>query len=354
MGWNLWLTHRISNLNEDLKKTSDNPTVQTVTKMQSAFTEIIDSSKDKVVDVVITFSSSTPSVYSGFIYKSDEEGNVYVLMNENAAANAQEIQVSFANGIMIPAELCGYNHYYDVAVLRCTPPFDIPVFSYGKADLSNEGEWMIALGSTQQTLQSGPVMIGILTSKSSTYASVVMHEGKDSLEVEIPVLQISGNLSRRISGGPLMNEAGEVIGIISGRLSSSMSDTSVVALPIDEIIFVADKIIAEEEISYDSLGYSFTQIRDLTSYQKNYYSIRLDQFTGLYIHGIDRKNSYTSLFPIAEGDILIKINNQEVNTIRDVRLIMMNIDAYDELVLTIVRPSADYTELEFKAGIVHD
>ena len=89
MGWNLWLTHRISNLNEDLKKTSDNPTVQTVTKMQSAFTEIIDSSKDKVVDVVITFSSSTPSVYSGFIYKSDEEGNVYVLLNENYAENAQ-------------------------------------------------------------------------------------------------------------------------------------------------------------------------------------------------------------------------------------------------------------------------
>ena len=51
---------------------------------------------------------------------------------------------------------------------------------------------------------------------------------------------------------------------------------------------------------------------------------------------------------------MIKINNQEVNTIRDVRLAMMNIDSFDELILTIVRPSAEYTELEFKAEIVHD
>lgn len=151
-----------------------------------------------------------------------------------------------------------------------------------------------------------------------------------------------------------MNEAGEVVGIVSGRLSSSMSDTSIVALPIDEIIFVAEKLIAEEEVSYDDLGYSFTQINDLTSYQKNYYSIRLDQFSGLYIHGIDRRNQYASLFPIMEGDILIKINNQEVNTMREVRLMMMNISSYDELVLTILRPSADYTELEFRAVISHD
>lgn len=151
-----------------------------------------------------------------------------------------------------------------------------------------------------------------------------------------------------------MNEAGEVIGIVSSRLSSSMSDTSVVALPIDEVLFVAEKIIADEEINYEGLGYSFTQISDLTSYQKNYYSIRLDQFSGLYIHGIDRKNQYTALFPVVEGDILIKINNQEVNTVRDVRLMMMNIASYDELVLTILRPSADYTELEFKVVIPHD
>lgn len=354
MVWNLWLTHKISGLNEDLKKNIDNPTITTVTKMQSTFTEIIDSSKDKVVDVIITFSSSTPSVYSGFIYKSDEEGNVYILMNENAVANAQEIQVSFANGTVLPAELCGFNHYYDLAVLRCHPSFDIPTFTYGKVDLVKEGEWMVAIGSTQQTLQSGPIMVGILTSKSATYLSSITLDSKETQEVTIPVLQISGTLSRRISGGPVMNEAGEVVGIVSGRLSSSMSDTSIVALPIDEIIFVAEKLIAEEEVSYDDLGYSFTQINDLTSYQKNYYSIRLDQFSGLYIHGIDRRNQYASLFPIMEGDILIKINNQEVNTMREVRLMMMNISSYDELVLTILRPSADYTELEFRAVISHD
>ena len=86
-----------------------------------------------------------------------------------------------------------------------------------------------------------------------------------------------------------MNEAGEVVGMITNRLSSSMSDASVVALPIDEVIFVSEKIIAQEEIRYDELGYSFTQIQDLTSYQKNIYSLRLDQFTGLYINKIDRK-----------------------------------------------------------------
>lgn len=354
LSWNLWLTLRIQVLNDELKNTSDNPTVTTVTKMQSKFTEIIDSSKDKVVDVILTFSSSTPSIYTGFIYKYDEEGNVYILMNENAVSNAQVIEVSFANGISVPAELCGINHYYDLAVLRCTPSFEVPLFSYGKVDLMKEGEWLVAIGSTQQTLQNGPILVGILSNKYAVYSSSVILESKETTEINVPVLQVSGILSRRIGGGPLMNEAGEVVGMITNRLSSSMSDASVVALPIDEVIFVSEKIIAQEEIRYDELGYSFTQIQDLTSYQKNIYSLRLDQFTGLYINKIDRKNKYSTLFPITEGDILIKINNQEVNTIRDVRLAMMNIDSFDELILTIVRPSAEYTELEFKAEIVHD
>ena len=142
------------------------------------------------------------SLGSGFVI--DEEG--YVLTNRHVVDGADEIAVNLANGKTYAAKLVGKDSRTDVALLKIDPKDTLTNLEFGDSDLTEVGEWVMAVGNPFG-LAGGP----------SVTVGVVSYKGRDlrlgERGTSVAMIQTDAAINPGNSGGPLINAQGEVIGI---------------------------------------------------------------------------------------------------------------------------------------------
>jgi serine protease Do len=134
---------------------------------------------------------------SGFFVSEDG----YIVTNSHVIAEADEIEVLFGDGETRSPEVVGADPASDLAVLRIEPGAEVTVAPWDDSDAMQPGAWAIAIGSPFGL--GGTVTVDVLSARSRDIRTGPHHN----------FLQTDAAINQGNSGGPLFNEAGEVIGV---------------------------------------------------------------------------------------------------------------------------------------------
>lgn len=183
---------------------------------------------------------------SGFIV--DDEG--HVVTNEHVVDGADELTVQFFDGTSVPATVVGRDEVQDIAVLELdlSEGEEVPgVIAFGDSDIVRPGERVVAIGSSLGQFTN--------TVSDGTVGAVGREFGRASNLIQHDAEIYPGN-----SGGPLLNLAGEVVGVNFAGVGGGQSPIDVVparigfALSANEVEEVVDQLIATGEVVRPYLG----------------------------------------------------------------------------------------------------
>ena len=179
---------------------------------------------------------------SGFVI--DREG--FILTNEHVIDGAERITVTMADGRSFRGQVVGTDPAIDVALLRVQADGDLPEAPLGNSDDLRVGEWVCAIGNPLGYVHS--VTVG-----------VVSFVGRKLFDASLDdYIQTDAAINFGNSGGPLINAAGEVVGINSA-LSSKASNIGF-AVPINQAIAVLPQLKSRGRVSRGFMGVGLTDV----------------------------------------------------------------------------------------------
>ncbi|EJO04865.1 S1C family serine protease [Oenococcus oeni] len=148
---------------------------------------------------------------TGLIYETD--GNYsYIVTNNHVIKGANEIEIIMANGTRVKAKLIGKNATKDIAVLRISSASVTTTGTFVNSSKVQAGQQVLAIGSPLGSDYASSLTSGIV---SATNRQI------DDSPIKLSAIQTDVALNPGNSGGPLINMAGEVIGINSMKISST-------------------------------------------------------------------------------------------------------------------------------------
>lgn len=178
------------------------------------------------------------STGSGFIVESDG----YVLTNFHVVHQAEEIVVRLLDRSEYVAQVIGTDVSSDIALLKIEAQ-GLPTLSLGASDSLKPGEWVIAIGSPFGFDHS--VTAGIVSAKGRSFLG----------QQYVPFIQTDVPINRGNSGGPLINMAGQAVGINSQIFSSTGGYVGLsFAIPIEIAMAVARQLRAQGKVERGLLG----------------------------------------------------------------------------------------------------
>jgi putative serine protease PepD len=200
-----------------------------------------------VVEITVTTTSSTggsgQAVGSGWVY--DQDGNV--VTNQHVVDGAQSIKVTFWNGKSYDAHVVGTDASTDLAVIKVDAPASmIHPLQLGDSSALQVGDGVVAIGSPFELQET--VTSGIVSALHRTMTSPSNYTISDSIQTDAAINH--GN-----SGGPLLNTAGDVVGVNSQIRSDSGDNAGIgFAIPSNTVRNVVTQLIATGKAQHAFLG----------------------------------------------------------------------------------------------------
>jgi serine protease Do len=241
---------------QTLSVTSVAPAVQVdTTSIETNITNAVKKTGPAVVTIISTLPGQTfwgqtieqQASGSGFIIS--DKG--YIATNNHVIEGADKIDVVLADGTSLSATLVGADSFSDVAVVKVTSNLPSPMV-WGNSDVLKPGETAIAIGSPLGDFKN-TVTVGVI---SATGRVIDTGQG---YQLE-GMLQTDAAINHGNSGGPLVNLAGQVIGmntlIVRNTGSTDPAEGLGFAIPSNTVQAIANQIIAKGFVSHPDLGIS--------------------------------------------------------------------------------------------------
>lgn len=253
---------------------------------------------------------------SGVIIKSDG----YILTNYHVIKHKDEIRVRLNDGKVAVAELIGSDPDTDLAILKIDLE-DLPTLQPADISQIRVGDIVLAIGDPFAIGQT--VTQGIISATGRTRVSQNTYEN---------FLQTDAAINPGNSGGALINTRGEIVGINSNIFSSTGNFQGIsFAIPIDLAQQVAAEII---QYGYVVRGWLGVEGQELTSQILR--SVELDSIHGILITDVDKAGP-GDLAGLKRGDIITKINQQEIMSTNDILNLIAAGRPGDEFIIEGIR-----------------
>jgi S1-C subfamily serine protease len=206
---------------------------------------------------------------SGFVY--DEQG--HIVTNYHVAGEADEMMVTFSDGLSLAAEMVGGDPDSDLAVIRVEQlPEGIRPLALGDSDALRVGQSLAAIGNPFGL--EGTMTTGIVSALGRTLPSQSRAVGGSRFSIP-NVIQTDAAINPGNSGGPLLNLAGEVVGVNTAIESTDGQFSGVgFAIPSNTVKRVVPVLIEEGRYQHPWLGISGM---DLTPSVREAMGLELDQ-----------------------------------------------------------------------------
>ncbi len=244
---------------------------------------------------------------SGIIIR--QEG--YIVTNQHVIDGASEISVILNTGEEYTATLVGQDSKTDIAVLKIDPgDKELTVATLGDSTTVQVGERAVAIGNPLGQEFYGSVTQGIISATNRTMSL----DGRT-----YNLLQTDAAINAGNSGGALINEYGEVIGINSVKLSSTGVEGMSFAIAISEVVPIIDSLIESGHVSRPFVGIGI----DDTNY-------------GPFIKSVT-KGSGAEKAGLQVNDMILEVDGQKVETRDDVNKIRDTKKIGDTLTFKIMR-----------------
>ncbi len=294
-----------------------------------------------------TASDAGASAGSGFVI--DKEG--HVVTNLHVVEGAQALEIDFSDGFKARGEVIGTDPDSDIAVIKVDAPadelFPLPL---GDSDLLKVGQTVAAIGNPFRL--SGTMTVGIISARGRMLESLRQAPEGNSFTAG-DIIQTDAAINPGNSGGPLLNLAGEVVGInraIRTETVTSAGDPANsgigFAVSINIVKRVVPALIASGAYDYPYLGISSRDDLSLDLID----ALNLDRPTGAYVIEVTaggpadaagllagtERTSITGL--LSGGDLIIAADGKPIRNYSDlVGYMMNNKSPGDTIGLTIIR-----------------
>ena len=227
-------------------------------------------------------------VGSGFIIES----NGLILTNAHVVEGATTIYVTLTDKREFKAKLLGMDKRTDVAVVKIEAR-DLPKLPLGDSSRVRVGEWVLAIGSP----------FGL---ENTVTAGIVSAKSRDTGDY-LPFIQTDVAVNPGNSGGPLLNTAGQVIGINSQIFSRSGGYMGIsFAIPIDEAMRVADQLRTNGKMTRGRIGVALGEMtKDVAE------SLGLGKPRGAYVRNVEA-NGPAATGGIEAGDVILSFNGRDI------------------------------------------
>ena len=291
------------------------------------------------VVTIQTQGTSSGGTGSGVIY--DAQGDIVTNYHVIASVlGGGQIQVTLADGRLYSAKVVGHDKTTDLAVIRLdNPPSNLTVARFASSANLEVGAPVMAIGAPlglSNTVTTGivsalnrPVEVSVdedSSSQDSTQASSDL--------VVTNAIQIDASINPGNSGGPLFDATGAVIGINSSIKSLATSSDGQAgsiglgfAIPSDLVVSVADQLIASGTASHGMLGVT---VKAATT------TVGSDTYVGAEVQDVSA-GSGASAAGIRAGDVIVKVEGQEVTSPKQLIGYVRRYKAGDTVTMTIVR-----------------
>jgi len=238
-------------------------------------------------------SEQSSGVGSGFIMSADG----YVMTNAHVVDDADTIYVTLTDKREFKAKLIGVDERTDVAVVKIQAN-SLPAITVGDSNKVRVGEWVLAIGSP----------FGL---DNTVTAGIVSAKGRDTGDY-LPFIQTDVAVNPGNSGGPLINMAGEVIGINSQIYSRTGGFMGIsFAIPIDEAMRVADQLKTTGKVTRGRIAVAIGEVTKEVAD-----SLGLPKAQGALVSSVEAGGPADKA-GIQPGDIILKYNGHDVATATD-------------------------------------
>ena len=259
---------------------------------------------------------------SGFLI--DEDGRI--VTNHHVIENAETVKVRLADGREFEAEVIGSDALTDIAVLEIDANGALPFVDFGESDTVRVGDAVIAMGNPFGL--GGTVTSGIVSAMSRNINAGPFDD----------FIQTDAAINRGNSGGPLFNEAGEVIGVNTAIFSPAGGSVGIgFAIPSE----IAKEIVAD--LSDDGTierGWLGVQIRPMTEEVAEV--LGYDGPTGAVVEDVFAQSPAQEA-GFENGDIILSVDGMAVEEMRDLPRIIAGIAPETETKIDILRKGETLT-----------
>lgn len=234
--------------------TPDKLTIQ-ADEVDQLLSNIYERANPGVVNINVAGGADSTEYGSGSGFVIDRDG--HIVTNNHVIDGADEIDVTFWDGAVTKAKLIGADPYSDLALIKVTvDAAKLVPLSLGDSDRMKVGQRVIAIGNPFGLV--GTMTVGIISGKGRTLPADTTSSSTNSFS-NPDIIQTDAAINPGNSGGPLLNSAGEVIGVNSAiRTDGTNRANSGVgfAVPSNTVKRVAQQIQEQGHASYPYLGVS--------------------------------------------------------------------------------------------------
>ena len=264
------------------------------------------------------------SLGSGFVIDA-EEG--IVVTNNHVIADADEIEVNFADGGKLKAELVGTDPKTDLAVLKVDPTLrTLKQVDFGDSTAIRIGDWVMAIGNPFGL--GGSVSIGIVSARGRDINSGPYDD----------FIQTDAAINRGNSGGPLFDMNGRVIGINTAIISPSGGSIGIgFSIPSQLAVGVIDQLREFGETRRGWLGVRIQPVTDDIAESLGMASPR-----GALVAGII-KGGPVDDGSIQPGDVILKFDGKDVRQMRDLPRVVAESPVGKAVDVVVVRKGEEQT-----------
>ena len=288
---------------QDTRGNWEEPVVQAVQKVGPA-TVRIDTTREILVDQFFFQQlQEQRGVGSGVIYRPDG----YILTNHHVVAGADDIVVQLADGRRFAGSVVGGDALTDLAVVKVEAE-ELPVASFADSNELRVGQMAIAIGNPLG--QSNTVTTGVVSAVNRD----LLVDPRENRYLE-GMIQTDAAINPGNSGGPLINQAGEVIGVTTAIIEQA--EGIGFAIPSTTAKNIGDQIISHgRPLRLGVLGGSLTPA--LVKSLREQANLDLAVERGAFLTRV-LPNSPAAEGGLLQGDIVTSVDGQEIAGMRELQ-----------------------------------
>jgi S1-C subfamily serine protease len=232
------------------------------------------------------------------------------MTNAHVVYGATNVTVTLKDGRIIDGKVKGIDRVTDVAVIQVAEK-NLPSIQLGNSEAIKPGEWAIAIGNPLGL--DNTVTAGIISGTGRTAAEIGA-AGK-----KVNYIQTDAAINPGNSGGPLLNAAGQVIGMNTAILRGTQGLGF--AIPINTAQRIAKQLIANGKVDHPFLG---IQMIDITPQLKKEISsnpnanLKIDVDKGTLVARVIR-NSPAAKGGMRSGDVIQSVDSKSVKNANEVQ-----------------------------------
>ena len=267
-----------------------------------------------------------------------------IMTNHHVIDESNEVRVIFEDGRMYESQIIGSDKLTDVGLLKINAANLFPI-SIGNSDILSVGDLAVAIGHPL-TLGAAPTVTSGVVSALARRLDV----GSETMGSGVTLfglIQTDAPITRGSSGGALINNNGELIGITTAIATADVGAEGLgFAVPINLALSIADDLIKEGQVFHAFLG-----ILGAQHFETAADGARV--FSGVYIQELYGPTN--DMFAIGKagalpGDIIKKVNGQTVKTLDGLITELRKKRAGDSIEIEILR-NEQYIILDFELDL---